>query len=77
MNANLPINLHSSKNFKEMLKKLYNSRQGDRETISKGKFFAADVESIDHEVASTEWEKTRPCRRCGVGEGFLPTKASR
>ncbi len=32
-----------------------------------GKLLATDVESIDHEVASTEWEKTRRSRQCGVG----------
>ena len=34
-------------------------------------FLAADVERIDHEVASTEWEKTRRCRRCGVRGVFF------
>ena len=34
-------------------------------------FLAADVESIDHEVASTAWEKTRRCRRCGVRGVFF------
>ena len=34
-------------------------------------FFAADVERIDREVASTAWEKTRWCRRCGVRGVFF------
>ena len=34
-------------------------------------FLATDVESIDHEVASTAWEKTRRCRRCGVRGVFF------
>ena len=35
------------------------------------KFLAADVERIDHEVASTAWEETRRCRRCGVRGVFF------
>ena len=34
-------------------------------------FLAADVERIDREVASTAWEKTRWCRRCGVRGVFF------
>ena len=34
-------------------------------------FFRSDVECIDHEVASTAWEKTRRCRRCGVRGVFF------
>ena len=45
---------------------LDNSSSRDNETVEEGEFFAADVEGIDHEVASTEWEKTRLCRPCGV-----------
>ena len=35
------------------------------------KFLAADVERIESEVASTVWEKTRRCRRCGVRGVFF------
>ena len=27
-----------------------------------GNFFASDIEGVDHEVASTEWKKTRRCQ---------------
>ena len=34
-------------------------------------FLAADVERIESEVASTVWEKSRRCRRCGVRGVFF------
>ena len=43
-----------------------NTARGEREGVVERELLAADVESIDHEVASTAWEKTRLCRRCGV-----------
>ena len=43
----------------------------ERKSIVVWEFFAADVERIDREVASTAWEKTRWCRRCGVRGVFF------
>ena len=42
---------------------LQNSRSREAKVLPIRKFFRSDVEGIDHEVASTEWEKTHRCRR--------------
>ena len=52
-------------------RQLQNSRSREIKALPIRKFLRSDVEDIDHEVASTEWEKTRRCRRCGVRAGVL------
>ena len=50
---------------------LQNSRCRESITFPIREFFRSDVERIDREVASTAWEKTRRCRRCGVRGVFF------
>ena len=51
----------------------YDTPDTEGESVEIWKFFAADVEGIDREAASTEWEKTRRFHRCGMRVD-LPTR---